>query len=868
MAMPLCSLTSYNPITTTLRGHHFLTINAYVKTQCIPCFFIKLHTRSSGSKQRIIDLRSGSSNIVACVGEGATSLSSHSDIMKTAKREEIPPGVWKDDISDSIMSSHKPEADEKRVEILIAEIKSMFRGMGDGETTPSAYDTAWVAKIPALDGSDHPHFPQTLQWILQNQLQDGSWGEGTYFSTYDRLLATLACIITLTVWRTGQTQVRQGIEFFRKHAGTMEDEADNHQPIGFEFVFPAMINEAKSLCLDLPYDTPFIKQIIEKREAKLKMIPTDTLYTVPTTFLYYLEGLQEIIDCQKIIKLQSKDGSFLSSPASTAAVFMCTGNTKCLEFLNFVLIKFGNHVPCQYPLDLFERLWAVDIVERLGIDRHFKKEIKDALDYVYSHWDERGIRWARENPVAYIDVMATGIRILRLHRYNVSSDILKTFRDENGEFYRFPGQSERGVTDMLNLNRCSHVAFPGETVMEEAKLCTERYLWNALENVNPLDKWGLKENIRGEVEYALKYPWLRRLPRLETRNYIEHYGANDVWLGKMMHMMPYINDRKYLELAKLDFNNVQSIHQKELRELRRWWKSSGFAELNFLPDRVAEIFFSIASSMFEPELATCRAVYTKSTLCTVILDGFYDVHGSAEDIMLFNEAVKRWDHSLLDRMAEHIKTCFLALYNVVNEIAEEGRKRQGHDVLPYIRNLWEIQLESFTKEAEWSRAEHVPSFHEYIEAAAISSALPTLVLIGVIFTGEVLTDHILSQIDYRSKFAYLMSLTGRLANDTKTYQVERGQGEVASAIQCYMKENPELSEEEALEYIYRLMENALADFKCEFLNTKDVPEYCRRLVFDNARSMQLIYMEGDGFKLSHETEIKQHVKKILFEPVA
>jgi hypothetical protein len=33
--------------------------------------------------------------------------------------------------------------------------------------------------------------------------------------------------------------------------------------------------------------------------------------------------------------------------------------------------------------DLLQRLWIVDSVERLGIDRHFKNEIKSALDYVY-----------------------------------------------------------------------------------------------------------------------------------------------------------------------------------------------------------------------------------------------------------------------------------------------------------------------------------------------------------------------------------------------------------------------------------------------------------------------------------------------------
>lgn len=45
-----------------------------------------------------------------------------------------------------------------------------------------------------------------------------------------------------------------------------------HMPCGFEIVFPAILKEAKALGLDLPYELPFIKQIIEKREAKLERL--------------------------------------------------------------------------------------------------------------------------------------------------------------------------------------------------------------------------------------------------------------------------------------------------------------------------------------------------------------------------------------------------------------------------------------------------------------------------------------------------------------------------------------------------------------------------------------------------------------------
>eukprot|EP01018_Ginkgo_biloba_P006798 Gb_22516 [translate_table: standard] len=44
------------------------------------------------------------------------------------------------------------------------------------------------------------------------------------------------------------------------------------------------------------------------------------------------------------------------------------------------------------------------------------------------------------------------------------------------------------------------------------------------------------------VEYALKYPWHRSMPRLEARSYIEQFGLNDVWLGKTMYK-PYTKRR-------------------------------------------------------------------------------------------------------------------------------------------------------------------------------------------------------------------------------------------------------------------------------------------------------------------------------------
>jgi hypothetical protein len=42
-----------------------------------------------------------------------------------------------------------------------------------------------------------------------------------------------------------------------------------------------------------------------------------------------------------------------------------------------------NSVPTVYPLDIYARLYMIDSLERLGIDRHFEEEIQIVLDETY-----------------------------------------------------------------------------------------------------------------------------------------------------------------------------------------------------------------------------------------------------------------------------------------------------------------------------------------------------------------------------------------------------------------------------------------------------------------------------------------------------
>lgn len=65
----------------------------------------------------------------------------------------------------------------------------------------------------------------------------------------------------------------------------------------------------------------------------------EMMHKVPTSLLFSLEGLENL-EWDKLLKLQSADGSFLTSPSSTAFAFMQTQDEKCFQFIKNTVQTF------------------------------------------------------------------------------------------------------------------------------------------------------------------------------------------------------------------------------------------------------------------------------------------------------------------------------------------------------------------------------------------------------------------------------------------------------------------------------------------------------------------------------------------------
>ncbi|KAG6438314.1 hypothetical protein SASPL_103251 [Salvia splendens] len=569
---------------------------------------------------------------------------------------------------------------------LAGAVRSMLRSMGDGEISVSPYDTAWVALVAAADEAG-PQFPSSLEWISRNQLGDGSWGDGRRFSIFDRIINTLACVVALRSWDVNPEKTEKGILFIKKNINRLEEENMEHMPIGFEVALPSLIDKAKELGIDIPSDTRRLREIYARREIKLKKIPKDILHQMPTTLLHSLEGME---------------------------------------------------VPNVYPVDLFEHLWAVDRLQRLGVSRYFQTEMDECIAYVHWYWTEKGICWARNSEVQDIDDTAMAFRLLRLHGYKVSADVFGHFWS-GGEFFCFKGQSTQAVTGMFNLYRAAQLIFPGENILEDAAAFSSKFLHQKRADNELLDKWIITKDLPGEVGYALDVPWYASLPRVETRFYLEQYGGeDDVWIGKTLYRMPYVNNNIYLELAKLDYNNCQALHQQEWKDLQKWCRNSNLGVFGLGEGSLMQAYYVAAASVFEPEKSQERLAWAKTAILMQTITSHFQ---STEQKRAFIDEFER-DSVLTYANGVRYKTrpnLVGTLLRTLNQLSLDILLAQGCNIHQPLKNAWHKWMKTWEggggRDAELlvqtlnlsgrvrTESEELPLFHpkyDYLMKAAVS----------------------------------------------------------------------------------------------------------------------------------------------------
>lgn len=288
------------------------------------------------------------------------------------------------------------------------EIKQALKEMGKGKgaISPSVYDMTWIAR---LNEDGIPVGGQAVEWLRENQLDDGSWGEPQVPYHHERLVCTLAASVALA--RQGDTKdqslLQQAKGAIDEHAHNLEQDPVG-ETIGFEMIVPTLLKEAQELDL-INGGHSYLNKLIKKRQAKIAALPNGFVNR-DSTVIFSAEMIQgsehSLLD---VDNMQEANGSIGCSPAATAWFFKNVSNNTNDKALNFLEKVIGDEGTAPYivPIDVFEiawSLWNIALIEDLN--QGILELCNPLLDFLTCQWSPQGLSAVSEFPVPDGDTTA------------------------------------------------------------------------------------------------------------------------------------------------------------------------------------------------------------------------------------------------------------------------------------------------------------------------------------------------------------------------------------------------------------------------------------------------------------------------------
>ncbi|CAN1327512.1 Alpha-copaene synthase [Linum perenne] len=484
------------------------------------------------------------------------------------------------------------------------------------------------------------------------------------------------------------------------------------------------------------------------------------------------------------------------------------------------------------------KLRLLDAIQRLGVGYLFEKEIEGLVQKVYDVGDEFVFQMDFD---LYHEALR--FRLLRQHGLALSPDGFKNFKDKEGKFSESLASDEEGL---LSLYEAAHMAVHGEDILDEARaFATEK-----------LDKSIIRMNNQNRNPSSFEnLPVWKCAPRTLTRNYIDFYSEDNTTV-----------DSKLLRFAKLDFNMLQKFHQQELREITEWWGNLE-VEIKFpyARDRVVECYYWMHAVYFEPKYHLARMLVTKMISTLSLLDDTFDNFATYEEVDVLTQAIQRFDTSSLESLPDTMKNIYQVLIDLYDELEAELAKIGPTFGVDYVKEELKKLCRCYLAEIKWRTQDHVPTVEEHKKAAYVTSGTP-IIIVGA-FLGmeqELATREAYEWVSNNPKIVEAASLIGRLHNDLVSFKFERNKKHVASSIDCYMKEL-NVSEEEAIEFIREEISKAWKDIAESCHKPTPVPVALMDRILNFARSINVIYENGDGYTNSHL--MKSEIASLFVDPV-
>jgi hypothetical protein len=261
---------------------------------------------------------------------------------------------------------------DERARSLVRHLSHRLRnGLLCGSMSVNLYDTAWVSMvIKNVNGERTWLFPSSFELLLNEQLPEGGWDNGS--SEFDSVITSLASLLALVEHQkehplvTGcslpqdiDTRIQRAKRWLQERLDEWDLESTDR--VGFEILLPSLLRLLTSH--NIVFTFPCLLALMKLNAKKLAMLPSTFLEGPSSAAIHSLEAFVGVIDFDKI-DAQLADGSFMASPAATAAylIFSTSWNDKAESYLTQVFEHGQGHrsgaFPSAFPSEVFEVSWV------------------------------------------------------------------------------------------------------------------------------------------------------------------------------------------------------------------------------------------------------------------------------------------------------------------------------------------------------------------------------------------------------------------------------------------------------------------------------------------------------------------------------
>ncbi|KAF8700146.1 hypothetical protein HU200_034515 [Digitaria exilis] len=432
-------------------------------------------------------------------------------------------------------------------------------------------------------------------------------------------------------------------------------------------------------------------------------------------------------------------------------------------------------------------------------------------------------------------------RLLRQHGFWISADELNKFKNEDGSFLSDIANDPKGL---LSLYHAANLLTHNEEPLDEALLFARHHL--------EVIRCNLKSPLAEQVKRALKIPLPRNIKREEAIYYILEYAQDETYNATIQ------------ELAKLEFNRLQRVYLKELKAISLWWKDlSEYVNLGYARDRVVECYFWSYCCLYEEEYARSRIVLAKLLKLTTLLDDTFDEYATLEECRVLSKALERWDERDVSLLPEYLKKFFLRVienFRDFDDLLEPHEKYRS----AYIRSVYKNICKSYLQEAEWSHSGYIPSFHDQVNVSVMSAG-GQLVAIGILFgLGDIATNEVFEWAIKKSCTVTACGEVSRFMDDLADFKRGRNKMDVASSVECYMKEN-NVTSEVALAKVDSLVDHAWKTLNQELFERRDILSIVNQITNFGRSVMFLYHDKRDGY--TNSEQVKDALESHYIKPV-